>query len=132
MMREECRYSVEHRESQRYGRNRDSRVKRVRQLRCRILAAAFTLGVSLAIGILGCSFLSKAQAEDAAVSYKYFTSVQVKSGDTLLSIAQEYTDEHYDSVYAYMEEVCLTNHMLDDKIYAGDYLIVPYYSTEFR
>lgn len=86
----------------------------------------------MTIGILGFSFLSRAQAEDTAVSYKYFTSVQVKQGDTLLSIAQEYADEHYDSVYAYMEEVCLTNHMLDDKIFAGDYLIVPYYSTEFR
>lgn len=132
MMREECRYSVKHMESQRYGRNRNSRMRRVRQLRRRIFTLTLTVVLSLTIGILGFSFLSRAQAEDTAVSYKYFTSVQVKQGDTLLSIAQEYADEHYDSVYAYMEEVCLTNHMLDDKIFAGDYLIVPYYSTEFR
>lgn len=104
----------------------------MKQLRSRILTVSFMLCFSLLIGTLGCSLLAEAQSEDTEVSYKYFTSVQVKPGDTLLSIAKVYADEHYESVYAYMEEVCLTNHLLDEKICAGDYLVVPYYSTEFR
>lgn len=107
-------------------------MRRVRQLRRRVAAAAVILCASAVIGVFGCSFLSRAQSANRRISYKYFTSIQVQSGDTLYSIAQEYADEHYESVYAYMEEVCLTNHMLDTDIHEGDYLIVPYYSTEFR
>lgn len=107
-------------------------MRRIRQLHRRAAVAAVTLCISAAIGVFGCSFLSRAQSADPGISYKYFTSIQVKSGDTLYSIAREYADEHYESVYAYMEEVCLTNHLLDTDIREGDYLIVPYYSTDFR
>lgn len=131
-MREENRYPVKHAGQQMYMRSKSSRMRRVKQLRRRFLTALTILCFSLFTGILCSSFLSKAQAEDTAVSYKYFTSVQIQPGDTLLSIATEYADEHYESVYAYMEEICLTNHLLDENICAGDYLVVPYYSTEFR
>lgn len=130
IMREESRHI--HRNTQSDRRRQNSRIRRVRQLRRRIMTAFVALVLSLTIGILGCSFFSKAQSEDAVVEYKYFTSIQVKAGDTLYSIAQEYADSHYASVYDYMEEICLTNHLLDEKINTGDYLIIPYYCTEFR
>lgn len=112
-------------------RIRNNRIRRTRQLRRRIFIACVTLFLSLGIG-LGCSFFSSAQDEDHAVSYKYFTSVMVQHGDTLSSIAADYMDEHYDSIDSYITEVRMTNHILDDEICAGEYLIVPYYSTEFR
>lgn len=132
MMRAERGYSVRHMEEKQRMQHMSNHRRRVRQLRRRVFATALTLGISLIMGILGCSILSEAQTDDTEISYKYFMSIQVKPGDTLLSIAGVYADEHYESVYAYMEEVCLTNHLLDEKICAGDYLIVPYYSTEFR
>lgn len=109
-----------------------SRSRRIRQLRHRMILAFVTLCISLMLGIFGCGFLSRAQSDSAEVSCKYFTSVMVQPGDTLYSIAQKYADEHYSSVDAYVAEVCLTNHMMDTDIHIGDYLIIPYYSTEFR
>lgn len=126
------RRTVDYNGRQAYGRKRYNHMRRVRQLRRRVLFASTILCVSLIAGIFGCSLFAKAQAEDAVISYKYFTSVQIQPGDTLYSIAQEYADEHYRSVYAYIEEVCLTNHLLEEDINAGDYLVIPYYSTEFR
>ena len=39
---------------------------------------------------------------------------------------------HYDSVEAYIEELCRINSLdADESILVGEYLIVPYYSTEF-
>lgn len=113
-------------------RIRNNRIRRARQLRRRIFIASITLCLSLAAGMIGCSFLSSAQDEEHIISYKYFASVMVQPGDTLSSIAREYMDEHYDSVDAYVSEVRFTNHLLDDDICAGEYLILPYYSTEFR
>lgn len=116
----------------RISRSDRSRARRVRQLQRRIAAAVFTLCISALAGVLGFGFFSRAQSKDQEVYYKYFTSIQVQYGDTLYSIAREYADHHYDSVYDYMEEVCMTNHMLSEDIREGDYLVIPYYSTEFR
>ena len=113
-------------------RIRRNRIRRARQLRRRIFAASMMLSLSLVMGIIGCGFLSSAQDEALTVSYKYFTSVMIQPGDTLSSIARDYMDDHYESVDAYIAEVRMTNHILDDDIRAGEYLILPYYSTEFR
>ncbi|MDO4332105.1 MAG: LysM peptidoglycan-binding domain-containing protein [Eubacteriales bacterium] len=109
-----------------------NRIRRIRQLRRRMIFSFIILCFSAMTGILGCSFLSKAQADGAEISYKYFTSVRIEPGDTLYSIAQEHADEHYSSTDAYIEEVCRTNHLTSTEICAGDYLIIPYYSSEFR
>ncbi len=108
------------------------RTRRIRQLRRRLLMTCAMICFSLLLGFSCCSFLAKAQARKDMVSYKYFTSILIQPGDTLYSIAQQYADGHYASIYDYVEEICLTNHLLDDKIYAGNYLIIPYYSTEFK
>ncbi|MDO4291988.1 MAG: LysM peptidoglycan-binding domain-containing protein [Eubacteriales bacterium] len=107
------------------------RYLRERQLRQRM--TAFVILSAVLLSGLGFGFLSSAQEESRAVSYKYFTSVLVRSGDTLTSIAHTYADHHYESLEAYVREVRETNHLMDaDEIRAGDYLIVPYYSGEFK
>lgn len=117
------------RQHSRYRRTK--RRQRTGQLRIRmaaLLAAAciFMLGLSVS------TILSRAQAAHADISCKYFASIQIQPGDTLYSIALQYADGHYQSLYAYMEEVCLTNHLTDDTLNAGDYLVIPYYSTDPR
>ena len=78
------------------------------------------------------SLVSSANTGSDQVSYKYFTSIQVESGDTLWSIAEEYADqEHYSSYKEYINEVKRMNKMKDDSIVSGQYLIIPYYSNEF-
>lgn len=58
---------------------------------------------------------------------KRFTSIQVQKGDSLWSIAQEYMGDDYHCAGDYIEEVCETNHIYDETIQEGMYLIVPYY-----
>uniref|UniRef100_UPI0036F44007 hypothetical protein n=1 Tax=Eisenbergiella tayi TaxID=1432052 RepID=UPI0036F44007 len=48
------------------------------------------------------------------------------------SLADAYADENFKSKESFIKEVVRTNHLLDDNIYEGDYLIVPYYSAEFK
>jgi len=66
---------------------------------------------------------------------KYYTSIVIEDGDTLWKIASEYMDMEYtslkyNSVQEYINEIRSLNHLVDDKITAGEYLTVPYYSLE--
>lgn len=110
----------------------NNRIRRARQLRRHLVLGALALCVSIAVSMAGFSFRSKAAADDQTVFYKYYTSIMVYPGDTLTSIASEYADSHYESLQDYIGEVQRMNHLRDDEIRAGEYLVVPYYSTEFR
>ncbi len=109
-----------------------NRIRRKRQLRRRMIIAGIILCLLMIFGVPGTVFLSRASAEEPAVSYKYYTSILVYPGDTLNSIAGTYADSHYKSLDAYIEEVRMTNHLPDDDIRAGEYLVVPYYSSDYR
>ena len=109
------------------------RLRRTRQLTKRIFISLLATVIAICIGMLATGFLSRAQAVSEPIHYKYFRSVMISSGDTLSSISSRYMDGHYASIQDYMNEVCEMNHLQDaDDIHAGDYLIVPYYSTDFR
>ena len=100
---------------------------------CHLFIICLILVLFIAAALPGFSFLSSAKERTEPVSYKYFSSVMVRSGDTLTSIALRYADDHYESLDAYIEEVRATNNLTDiDDIRSGDYLIVPYYSEQFR
>ena len=110
-------------------RNRNRRKK---QLQRKML----TLGIScllILFLVIGCfSFGSVAKEDSADNIYKYYTSIEVKTGDTLLSIAEKYAASHYDSYEDYIEEVIFINSLRDEKLRPGSYLIVPYHSGEFK
>ena len=55
-------------------------------------------------------------------------SVLVESGDTLWDIASENYSDGYDSIEEYIGAIKECNHITSDKIYTGNYLIVPYYN----
>lgn len=113
------------------NRIRKNKIRRKREIRRNLLLSFFTLclAVTLAFSLTG--FLSNAKSNEETVFYKYYTSIQVESGTTLFSIAEEYRGEHYDSVNKYIEEVMRMNSLHDEKIIAGQHLIIPYYSSEF-
>lgn len=73
---------------------------------------------------------TNAQAAPAETTCKYYTSIQIESGDTLWAIASEYITDEYADMHEYMEEVCAINHISEDEIHAGQYIVVPYYALE--
>jgi len=114
-------------------RSRNNRIRRNRQLRRRMTLGAVTVFLALLLSLTMGASLSSAQEENKQISYKYFKSIMIESGDTLTDIANMYLDEHYDSVQEYIDEVASINHLHNtDKIISGRYLIVPYYSTQLK
>lgn len=75
-------------------------------------------------------FFKNPVIEAQGMKEKQFTSIQVRKGDSLWTIAKKYMGDEYQSVDEYIEEVCETNHIYDDKITDGMYLVVPYYVTK--
>ena len=114
-------------------RIRNNRIRRNRQLRQRITFMTVTVCLTLILAVtLGSSF-SKAQEEGNIVHYKYFESIMVEPGDTLTSIAHKYSNDQYTSLTEYVNEVVSINHLSDkDEITAGEYLVVPYFSTSLQ
>ncbi len=93
------------------------------------LISAIIISTLTLIGAAG--ILSHAQDNDEAHYFKYYTSITVMPGDTLYSIAEDYS-LNYEDTDSHIMEIASINHLSDDTIYAGSSLIVPYYSTEFR
>lgn len=114
-------------------RSRQYKERRVRQLRRRFILFAMTVVLVVLLAVSYRAILSHATAE-GEVQYKYFTSIQIQYGDTLWSIAEEYIADcdAYASAADYVDEVMSINHLRDEKILSGQYLIVPYYSSEFK
>ena len=109
---------------------KNSRVNRQRNAAQKKITVLFCSVVAL-ITICSIMFGSiNAQAAPAETSYKYYTSVQIESGDTLWAIAGEYITDEYTDMNEYMEEVCAINHISEDEIHAGQYIVVPYYAAE--
>ena len=68
-------------------------------------------------------------AAPSEISCKYYTSIEVQSGDTLWSIASDHITEEYRDMNAYIDEVCSINKISQNEIHAGQYLTIPYYSS---
>lgn len=66
-------------------------------------------------------------AQKCSTRTKTVTSICIQKGDSLWSIAEEYITDECGTMEDYIEEIKKTNHLIDDKIHAGNYIIVPYY-----
>lgn len=113
-------------------RSRRYHERRVRQLRRRGFMLVLTIILVLTLAVSYHAILSEATSGTEVENYKYYTSIEVKYGDSLWTIAQEYVSEEYDSIDEYIDEVMEINHLKEEKISAGQYLIVPYYSAVFK
>lgn len=58
-----------------------------------------------------------------------YVSIQVAPGETLWEISSRYYSSEYKSMKKYIRRIKYLNHMLDEEISAGAYLIVPYYAS---
>lgn len=107
------------------------KIRRRKQIRSRIML--FIMTVCLIIGLVLSLSIMVARADTGIEknNYKYFSSIMVGYGDNLLSIAEQYIDDHYDSVEQYVNEVIHINNLKENEVKAGQYLVIPYYSDEF-
>lgn len=97
----------------------------------------FLLGTVLLITlgsiIFGSSFsAAQDQSAEQEVEYKYYKSIEIKKGDSLWSIAQEYKADDYESTREYIEELKELNNLTSDTIHQGQYLMVVYYDKEYK
>lgn len=113
-------------------RIRNNRIRRQRELKRHLFISFFTLclTITLALGIF--SIQTSAKDSSEAIEIKYFTSIIVSDGDTLWSIATQYMGKQYDSANEYVREVMNMNSLTEETIYAGQHLIIPYYSAEYK
>lgn len=110
------------------GSRRDKAAEGRAQKACIRLAAVALAVLSLSIGG-GSLFASAGVRKGEQDVRKYYTSVLVSYGDTLSAIAGERMCSQYDSLDSLIGEIKFMNHLTDDTIRAGGYLIVPYYEA---
>lgn len=121
--------------------NRQESRNRAKQKRAKVVARRkmillLTTVLLITIGsIVFGSIFSSAQssAEESGIQYKYYKSIEIKKGDSLWSIANEYCeDEYYDNTKDYVKELKEINNLKSEKIHYGQRLIVAYYDSEFK
>ena len=99
----------------------------------------FLLGLTIALVIflfafIGTTVMSSAQSDEYKPSFKYYKTVTVHSDETLWNIANaNFSEDNYDNLNEYIGEICMINAISDpDKINAGEDIVVPYYSADFK
>lgn len=103
-------------------------------VRERKIVLLFSAAVIISVIICSIIFGSiRTEAAPAEPTYKYYTSVTIEAGDSLWSIAANYKTVECGDMDDYIREICKLNHIGEsDAIHAGQYLTIPYYSTEYK
>ena len=112
-------------------RIRNNRIRRRKELQRHILTCIIMLILTIGGSLLLFGFRAKAQSNDDEILYKYYKITVVSAGDTLWNYAKEY-GMNYDDHQEYIREVMQMNGLDNDRITAGQYIILPYYSSEFK
>lgn len=110
-----------------------NRRKRARQLRARFMFVMFTGMITICCAILFSVMNSKARvsADNEEILYKYYKTVEIQPGDTLWELAEANYSEEKQTISEYIKEVKNINHISDEKLISGYYIVLPYYSAEF-
>lgn len=109
---------------------RRQRIVRRQKMALALIAAVMVFTVSFLVSTL----MLDAQDNTYTPEFKYYKEITVHAGDTMWDIACENISyDHYKDVAAYINEVCSINHLAQDStLLAGESLIIPYYSTEYK
>lgn len=108
-----------------------NRIRRKREMQKNFFLTLLTICFAMTLAFSVNVILSNAKAQDEPVYYKYYSSIVVESGDTLWSIAREHMGSQYETTSDYVKEVMQMNSLTNDKIVAGQHLVIPYYSAQF-
>lgn len=77
-------------------------------------------------------FGSIAKAKSNRQTYTYYCSYEIQPGDTLWTIANKYVIEDGQDKEEFISTVKSINHMLDDDLNTGDYIVIAYDSYEVK
>ena len=110
---------------------RKLKLMRVRRRRTRNLMLTMLVTVGT---LMICTMSYRSIKTSANSGFKYYTSVTVAAGDNLWNLADDYIDyDYYKNKNSYIAEVQHINHLDDScSIKAGQILILPYYSDEYK
>ena len=104
--------------------------KRRRKHAHKIQLAAFAVAASI---LSAYALTTKVDADFVEEDrYKYYASVYVTRGTTLWGISEKYITPEYADIREYMDEVRAINHLPSDELQYGEYICVPYYSSEYK
>lgn len=116
-------------------RIRKNKIRRARIFRRQVFLLCAALALVIFTSILFASTIkSQAQSDEYVPSFKYYKTITVHSDDNMWSIANDnYSSDHYDGVQSYIAEICSINNITDpDRLNAGESIVIPYYSEEFK
>ncbi len=121
------------RDTRKNVRRADGRRKRRQSsiINSRLFKISFMAFLVLFICVAGILNITAEGSEKTV--HKQYKSIQIEEGDSLWSIAREYNDEALsnNSTEEYIEDIKSINNLIrDDKITAGNYIIVPIYIVE--
>jgi len=108
------------------------RIRRTKQIIERVL---LTICLITLLVIGSSAILTKATTTEEAknVYYKYYTQIEIESGDSLWEIAGKYMEHGpYKSRKDYMNEVVGINQLSSTTIIKGQHLVVPYYEATYK
>lgn len=111
-----------------------NKIKRQREVNRQIRILVLTACLIIVFAIVFGSFFSKANSpsEQGNTKFKYFKSTMIEYGDTLSDLALAYHTAGFSSSEVYLNEIIKINNITSDDIHTGEYLILPYYSEEFK
>lgn len=93
----------------------------------KIMLFILILATVIFAGIL---FTNRASAENSREVYTYYTSYEIQPGDSLWTIADHFAGPDFTTKEDFISNTKQLNHMLDDEIIAGNYLVIKYSSYE--
>ena len=64
-------------------------------------------------------------AQNTHTAETVYTNMYISTGDTLWDIAVDNYSAEYGSFYDYLDDIRSLNHISDDTIHAGEYLVIP-------
>ncbi len=95
----------------------------------RNLTVVLLMILAFCSGFFGHTLLN-AHAEEQAVQpmNRYYTSIQLRQGDSLWDIADQYSKGSPYSVKEYVEELKKINNLKMDQIHSGEFLTIVYFA----
>ena len=115
--------------------NRVHRSKKHSSVRFTAMFLAVVISVSAGF-ILSGKAASAGNLSEGATTFKYYKEVRISSGDTLWDLAEFYRstspEELELTTESCMKEIRDLNQLSDNHLRAGEYVMVPYYSSELK
>lgn len=97
------------------------------------MISVILLIIILSSAIFGNSVLNSiAKEPEEPKAYRYYKSIEIRQGDNLWNIAEQYIQNSSLTTEEYVRELKNMNNLHDDTIHIGRYLTIVYYTLDKR